>query len=321
MLFSKIIEKKFDAVLGRYDGDPAIRYPSAADFPELKSQTFNIEGEGHVTFMGSFYYYDQFRPEKLVVFDHGIGAGHEAYLREIEYLARNGYTVYSYDHTGCVSTGGTGILGFAQGISDLDHVLTALQQDLRFSSVPRKIIGHSWGGYACMNVSALHPEVTHVVSLAGFLSARSLVEQYIPKAFLKYSGEVMERERQHNPSYADMDARESLQKSKAHLLHLQSRDDIKVKFERCCQPLSEALAGRPNTSLVVVDRKNHDPQRTEAAAAANAAMLRDLERERKKHRLNTPEQLEAFRASHDWDRITEQDPAIWEKIFAFLEEA
>ena len=321
MLFSKIIKKKFDAVLGRYDGDPAQRYPVLSDFPELSSQPYDIPGDRKILLKGAFYYVGQLQPEKLIVFDHGIGAGHLAYLNEIACLARKGYTVYAYDHTGCASTGGTGILGFAQGINDQDHVLTALQQDARFRAVPRKVMGHSWGGYACMNVSALHPEVTHVVSLAGFLSARSLVEQYIPKAFLKYSGEVMERERQHNPSYADMDARESLQKSKAHLLHLQSRDDIKVKFERCCQPLSEALAGRPNTSLVVVDRKNHDPQRTEAAAAANAAMLRDLERERKKHRLNTPEQLEAFRASHDWDRITEQDPAIWEKIFAFLEEA
>ena len=321
MLFSKIIKKKFDAVLGRYDGDPAFRYPVLSDFPELHSQPFDIQGDRKVLLKGAFYYVGQLQPEHLIVFDHGIGAGHLAYLKEIACLAGKGYTVYAYDHTGCVSTAGTGILGFAQGINDLDHVLTALQKDARFKDVPRKLMGHSWGGYACMNVSALHPEVTHVVSLAGFLSARSLVEQYIPKAFLKYSKEVMDRERQHNPSYADMDAIESLRKSETRLLHLQSRDDIKVKFELCCEPMSKALADRPNTSFLVVDRKNHDPQRTEAAAAANAAMLRDLEHERKKQLLKTPEQLEAFQASHDWDQITEQDPAIWAKIFAFLEEA
>ena len=316
MLFSKIIKKKFDAVLGRYEGDPAMRYPALSDFPELKSQPFDIEGDRKVLLKGAFYYVGQLRPEKLIVFDHGIGAGHLAYLKEIDYLARNGCTVYSYDHTGCVSTGGTGILGFAQGINDLDHVLTALQKDPRFSAVPRKLMGHSWGGYASMNVSALHPEVTHVVSLAGFLSARSLVEQYIPKAFLKYSEEVMERERQHNPQYADMDARESLQKSQTRLLHLQSRDDIKVKFELGTEPLSAALAGRPHTEFVVVDRKNHDPQRTEAAAAANAAMLSALQKQKKS--LNTSERLEAFRSIYDWDQITEQDPAIWQKILNFL---
>ena len=267
---------------------------------------------------GAFYYVGQLQPDKLIVFDHGIGAGHYAYLKEIDCLARNGYTVYSYDHTGCVATGGTGILGFAQGINDLDHVLTALQNDPRFSSVPRKLIGHSWGGYASMNVSALHPEVTHVVSLAGFLSARSLVEQYIPKAFLKYSGEVMDRERQHNPAYADMDARESLQKSQTRLLHLQSRDDSKVKFELGTEPLSAALAERPHTEFLVVDHKNHDPQRTEAAAAANAAMLADLQKQ-KKH-LKTPAQQQAFQAAYDWDQITQQDPIVWQKILTFLAE-
>ena len=318
MLFSKIIKKKFDAVLGRYDGDPAYRYNTLSDFPDLSSQPFDILGDRGVQLKGAFYFVDRLQPEKLIVFDHGIGAGHLAYLNEIACLARSGYTVYSYDHTGCVSTGGTGILGFAQGVNDLDHVLTALRKDPRFSAVPRKLMGHSWGGYACMNVSALHPEVTHVVSLAGFLSARSLVEQYIPKAFLKYSDEVMDRERQHNPSYADMDARESLLKSRTRLLHLQSRDDSKVKFELCCEPLRAALAGRPHTEFIVVDRKNHDPQRTEAAAAANAAMLRALEQKRKK--LKTPAQQAAFRDAFDWDRITEQDPAIWKRILAFLAE-
>ena len=320
MLFSKIIKKKFDAVLGRYDGDPAYHYDTVADFPDLSSQPFDMQGDRGVLLKGAFYYVGELQPEKLIVFDHGIGAGHLAYLKEIAYLARSGYTVYAYDHTGCVATGGSGILGFAQGINDLDHVLTALQQDSRFSKVPRMLIGHSWGGYACMNVSALHPEVTRVVSLAGFLSARSLVEQYIPKAFLKYSKEVMDREREHNPKYADMDARDSLLKSQTRLLHLQSKDDVKVKFELGCQPLTEALAGRPNTNFIVVDHKNHDPQRTEAAAATNTAMLKALEQKRKKHQLDTPAQLSAFQSAYDWDQITEQDPAVWEKILAFLGE-
>ena len=319
MLFSKIIKKKFDAVLGRYDGDPALHYDAVSDFEGLQCQSYDIPGDRDITLKGFFYYYGEFRPEKLLVFDHGIGAGHLAYLKEIECLAKHGYTVYSYDHTGCVSTAGTGILGFAQGINDLDHVLTFLQKDSRFSSVPRKILGHSWGGYACMNAAALHPEVTHVVSLAGFLSAKALVEQYIPKAFLRYSPEVMDRERQHNPRYTDMDARESLKKTKAKLMHLQSRDDVMVKFDLCSGPMQEALAGRENTEFLFFDHRNHDPQRTEAAAAANAAMQKELNQLRKKKQLETPQQQEAFRKAHDWDLISQQDPEVWKQIFAFLE--
>ena len=318
MLFSKIIKKKFDAVLGRYEGDPAFRYPRLEDFPELKHKNLDILGDNDVLLKGAFYFYGDMKPEKLIVFDHGIGAGHLAYLKEIDVLAKNGYTVYSYDHTGCASTRGTGILGFAQGVNDLDHVLTALQSDPRFAGVPRQIMGHSWGAYSCMNAAALHPEVTHVVSLAGFLSARTLVEQYIPKMFLKYSEEVMERERQHNPRYADLDARESMKKSGAKLMHLQSHDDMMVKFELACEPLQEALKGRPHTEFVILDRRGHDPQRTEAACAAYTAMAEEEKRLQKKNQLTADDQIARFQSRQNWVQIEEQDPEIWRQILNFL---
>ena len=318
MLFSQIIEKKFAEVLGRYDGDPAIKYNVLSDFSTLNAQSYDIKADKDIMLKGYFYFYNEFDANKLIVFDHGIGAGHEAYLNEIEYLAKSGFTVYAYDHTGCASTAGKGILGFAQGVNDLDHVLTVLNNDERFKDVPRKIIGHSWGAYSCMNVSALHPEVSHIVSLAGFLSARSLSEQYIPKAFLKYSEEVMERERQHNPKYADMNAIDSLSKSKAKLLHLQSKDDIKVKFELSCAIMMDKLKDRPNTEFIVLDGHNHDPQRTKAAKVANEEMLVELNQLNKKHKLETKEAQDSFKAKYNWPQIYEQDQETWSKIINFL---
>ena len=154
-------------------------------------------------------------------------------------------------------------------------------------------------------------------SLAGFLSARSLIEQYIPKPFLKYSEEVMERERQHNPKYADMDARESLKKSHAKLLHLQSKDDLKVKFELGTEPLKDALKECLNCEFVVLDNRGHDPQRTIAAAEENKKMLNALN-SAKKH-LKTQQQITEFQKGYNWDLITEQDSEVWDTIFAFLE--
>ena len=261
MLFSKIIKKKFDAVLGRYEGDPNIVYPTMTDFPNLKREFHPIQADNQVELQGYFYYKDTFNPQNLIVFDHGISAGHEAYLNEINMLAQHDYTIYSYDHTGCVLTGGSGILGFAQGINDLDHVITDLLSDAKLNISSLKLMGHSWGAYASMNVAALHPEVSHVVSLAGFLSARSLIEQYIPKPFLKYSEEVMERERQHNPKYADMNALQSLQKTNCALFYIQSKEDEKVKFELGYKPLFAAFQNRKNTQFVAVENHAHDPQR------------------------------------------------------------
>ena len=313
MIFSRIIRKKFDAVLGRYDGDPSRYYFSPADFPGIRAESFDVDGN-HGKLRGCFYSYGEPDSGRLIIFDHGIGAGHLAYFREIEVLARNGYTVYAYDHTGCVSSDGPGILGFAQGVNDLDHVVTAIRKDPRFCHSAVRVMGHSWGGYSAMNVVPFHPEITHVVSLAGFLSARALIEQYLPRFVMRYSAEVMARERQNNPGYADLDARESMKKSQAALLHLQSRDDRKVKYELCTPLLKEALRGRPKTQFIVVDHRNHDPQRTEEAAIAEAGMQCRLKKEKPK----TEAQQASFRQAQDWDLITRQDPVIWDQILKFL---
>ena len=318
MLFSNIIRKKFDAVLGRYDGAQAWYYFSPADFPDIRAERFDVKGN-HGMLRGFFYFYGELSRDSLVIFDHGIGAGHLAYFREIEVLARHGYTVYAYDHTGCVNSDGPGILGFAQGANDLDRVITAIKKDTRFGDTPVKVIGHSWGGYAAMNVAPFHPEVTHVVSLAGFLSARALIEQYLPKFVMKYSAEVMDRERKNNPRFADLDARESMRKSNAALLHLQSRDDQKVKFELCTPLLAEALQGRERTQFITVDSRGHDPQRTDAAAAASAEMQKRMDTLIKKKKLGTESEKRMFRQAQNWDLITQQDPEIWEQILKFLD--
>ena len=78
MLLSKIIRKQFDAVLGRYDGSPAVYEFLPSDFPELCTEDYEIQGD-YGTLRGFFYWYGQMNPQKLVIFDHGIGSGHRAY--------------------------------------------------------------------------------------------------------------------------------------------------------------------------------------------------------------------------------------------------
>ena len=318
MLFSKIIKKQFDAVLGRYDGNPALCYFSPKDFPDIQVEPFSVEGDKGLLH-GNFYYYGTFQPQRFVVFDHGIGAGHLAYFKEIELLAKQGYTVYAYDHTGCVKSAGEGIYGFAQGVSDLDHVLTALLQDERFKTAKIKLVGHSWGGYSVMNVAALHPEVTHVVSLAGFLSAKTLIAQYLPNFVMRYLPEVLDRERQNNPTYADLDARDSLAVSKAHFMYLQSTDDPMVDYQKNYVPLFEALHARENTEFISLTEHGHSPQWTVSAVRACAAMQKELEILTKKKKLQTKKAQADFRNAQDWTAMTEQDLAIWNRIFAFLE--
>ena len=339
MLLSNFIKKKFDAVLGRYEGNLEDYYFSQKDFPNIKVESYNIQGECKVSIseninkksidikvdrpvnlVGNFYYYGEMNPNRLIIFDHGIGAGHMAYFKEIELLAQKGYTVYSYDHCGCVASGGDGIMGFAQGINDLDHVLSAILGDPRFKDVKIKLVGHSWGGYNAMNNARLHDEVTHVVSLAGFLSARLLIEQYLPKFVMKYADEVMERENKQNPKYANMDARESIARSRVKLLHIQSKDDSMIKYDMSYTALESGLKGRESTVLMSVNNRDHDPFYTEKAVKLENEKISQQRILKKKGKLSTKEEQDAFRQSYDWNAMSEEDMDIWQEIFDFLED-
>ena len=314
-----VVKKKIDDLLVRYDGILAAYYFSPLDFPEIKSEKFNVKGSKGIL-RGNFYFYDDFNADKFIIFDHGIGAGHLAYFKEIEYLARNGYTVYSYDHTGCVESDGDGIGGFAQGVCDLDHVVTAIENEKRFEGKDIKVMGHSWGGYSVMNVVSKHPEITHVVSLSGFISARSFIEMFLLEDEMKYIDKLMEEERSKNPEYADLNAIESLKNSKAKFLYVQSEDDNIVKYDKCEPVLKEALKDREGTYFVTMTGRGHNPQYMDEAVVALNKMQADLISLTEKNKLNSKKEQEDFKNSQDWDLITKQDDKLWDKIICFLDE-
>ena len=107
MLFDKQVERLYRSQLyTRQDNPNGIFYFSPADFPGLKAHPYAFRARAGHTLSGYFYHYDNPIPGRLVVFDHGMGNGHRAYMREIERLARAGYLVFSYDHTGCMEPGG-----------------------------------------------------------------------------------------------------------------------------------------------------------------------------------------------------------------------
>ena len=317
MLFSSIIKRRFDAVLGRYDVDEAVYTYKVQDFDGLQASQLDIDGP-HGCLRGYFYYHNEPNMDKLIIFDHGVGSGHTPYLPSIYQLVSAGFTVYAYDHTGCAASDGEGILGFAQGIADLDCVLTSLQNSGYISSSGVRLIGHSWGAYSSMNIAGFHPEVTHVVSLGGFLSARSLIEQYLPWFVKHYSDEVMDRERIINPQFADMDARDNLSKTKARVLHIQSTDDKKVFFNLCTPLLQDALSDNKNIEYLIVEGKNHDPQLTYDASVLHTQMEHDLDQFHKHNPQATLSDSRAFLDAHDWKAMSVQDPFIWETICEFL---
>lgn len=319
MIFFKQIEKIYRSKLfNRCDDAGVAYYFSASDFPGLCCQAFSFPANAGHTLQGWFYSYEKAIPGRLVVFDHGMGGGHRSYMREIERLAKAGYLVFAYDHTGCMASEGASTNGFAQSLNDLDACLTALKKLGSVQDRTISVVGHSWGAFAAMNIAALHPDVTHVVAMSGFISVKDMVHQNFSGPLKGYRKELYALEQQANPDYVNYNACKTLAHTDAQVLLIYSADDPMVKKEVHYDALHKALSGRENVQFLLVEGKAHNPNYTADAVQYLAQYTREMTSQLKKLQLGTVEERKAFLQTFDWHRMTKQDDVVWNVILNTL---
>ena len=315
MIFEKQIEKIYrNSMFIRNDNASGIFYFSHGDFPGLQAYPYSFPAIAGHTLKGNFYRYENPIPGRVVVFDHGMGNGHRAYMREIEQLAKAGFLVFSYDHTGCMESGGENTGGFAQSLNDLDACMTALEAEKALDGYTFSVMGHSWGGFSTMNICALHPKITHVVSMSGFVSVELVLRQMISGILAPYRSSLLALENRTNPYYSHFHAVESLSNTTAQVLLIYSSDDSIVSKEMHYDTLCAGLSGKENIRLMLVEGKDHNPNFTSDAVQYKNAFFKELTRREKKKLLDTPEKRKAFMDSFDWYRMTAQDEEVWAAI-------
>ena len=320
MIFEKAILNVYKSNIQiRQDGNPLLHYYSASDFPGLQRTPFDFEGNNGQKLQGYYYYYSSPRKDRLIVFDHGMGNGHVAYLKEIELIARRGYTVFTYDHTGCRESEGENIVGFAQSLCDLDYAINALHSAKEYGDAKYTVIGHSWGGFAALNISALHPEIESCISLSGFIGVERMIEQFFSGILRFYRPSVMRLEHESNPMYSLIDARKSLKNSQSRILYIASDNDPTVKTAYHFDTLKNSLPEGADIEFCLVHGKLHNPNYSASAVSELDKMSKAMTEGMKKKAFETTEAVEAFRNSWDWEKITEQDEELWNKIFDFIE--
>lgn len=319
MLFEKQFAKLYRSQLyTRQDNPYGVFYFGPQDFPGLQAQPYSFRSQLGHELKGYFYYYENPIPGRLVVFDHGMGNGHRAYMREIETLCKGGWLVFSYDHTGCMASGGKDINGFPQSLADLDDCIRVLKAEPALSGRSIAVVGHSWGGFSTMNIGALHPEITHVVAMSGFVSVERIVKQTVSGLLRGYAPAMIAMEQRNSPHYARFNALESLQKTDAKVLLIYSEDDQTVHKNVHYDPLYETLSGKENVEFLLVTGKDHNPSYTQEAVAYKNEFWAALSRAIKKKEVSEPAQQRAFMEKYDFVRMTQQDMAVWNRIFEHL---
>lgn len=320
MLFEKLVEKAYRGnVFMRRDPDGSVFYFSPENFDGLKYEPFKFKSFAGNTLSGYFYYYDQMSHDRVIIFDHGMGAGHRAYMKEIEMLAKHGYTVFSYDHTGCFESEGDDTNGLCQSLADLDACVTALKALPMLNGASFSVMGHSWGAFSTMNIAALHPEITHIVAMAGFVSVKRMVKQSFSGIMRGYAKPMYELESRSNPTHISYDAVETLKNSTVKALLIYSEDDPIVNVNHHYRILEAELKNCDNVTLMLIKNKAHNPNYTESAVKYKDKFFGELTKKKKSGALSTDESKAEFVSSYDWNAMTEQDESIWKTIFKHLD--
>lgn len=303
-----------DAVYKRADDNGAVFYFTYKDFDGLNSEPFSFSScDGH-SLQGYFYYYDNPIENRLVIFEHGMGSGHTGYMKEIEMLARHGYLVFAYDHTGCMESGGETTGGFVQSLKDLNDAVNAIRTKEEYKHIDISVIGHSWGGFSTMNICKLHPEISHIVAMSGFISVESFLKQILGGFYKK----IYAQEEKQNPEFIKYNAIDSLADTKAKVLIIHSADDSTVKCSSSFDVLYEKLKNKENIRFLKLSGKKHNPNYTKQAVEYKDDFFLEYRKSMKRNLLDTDEKKLNFKNRFDWDKMTEQDNEIWDIIFDFL---
>jgi len=315
MMWNKIEALYRDAVYARVEETKAVFYFSSEDFPGLEKEAFAVHSSKGHRLQGYFYRYPDPKPNRIVVFEHGLGSGHRGYMKEIEILAKRGYLVYAYDHTGCMESGGETTGGFCQSLIDLNDVLSALKKHPLYKNYDISVIGHSWGGFSALNISKLHPDISHIVAISGFVSVKAIMKQTLG---IFYRG-IYRKEKAKNAEYMRFHAVRTLMSTKSKVLVIHSTDDKTVKFKNHFEVMRRALVGYDRITFWAVSGKGHNPNYTEQAVKYKDKFFKTYQRALKKNLFETERDKELFAERFDWNAMTEQDMDVWERIFEMLE--
>ena len=305
-VITNLYKKNF---LQRYDKDGVIPFYCAADFPGLVLEEGSFQNSADTEIHYFTYCYEGYRTDRLILFCHGLGPGHTAYLAEIDTLCKAGFKVLALDYTGCDASGGDKLSSCNAPTRDVIELLELL--DPKEEIIP---VGHSLGGYTALNVAHLRPDVTRAVILSGFMNISDLMMGFVKLRIL--ADRVKQYEKKLDAFYGTLDNRAYLRTTTDKILWIHSSDDPVVDYRFNAVPVVKL--GNPNVRVITVEQKKHNPQYTKEALDCMNAWIGEYTRLVKEKQLETLEAKQAFFADKPIGRMTAQDPAVYEEILNFI---
>jgi len=298
----------------RSDNDPNLKYFTVQDFDDLDAEPISFKSKKN-TLRGFIYTSKGKKPNRLIIFTMGIGAGHHAYMHVIRELVLHDYRVLAFDYTGAELSDGKYISGLPQPLLDLRACFSFIdgRDDLR--DLPIDVVGHSWGGFVSGISPRISIKVRKVVSISAFISVPVILtsvrtymrmfEPFIDLANLIKFGK-----------YGIYDIPSTIKRTQSPMLYIAGAHDPFVKPELNIDRLRILAQDKPYIEFYLDESKGHNAYLTEEAERYFVKIIKE-KKQYDKHASSLESQ--AFYKSIDYDLITRNDPKIFDVIFTFLD--
>ena len=295
----------------RYDKEVGVPYFSYKDFKGFKREEFSFNNSLGIEIHCFYYYYDNYKEDKIVMFCHGLGPGHVSYLAEIEALARHGYKVLALDYTGCGESEGDNMGSINAPARDIDELLDYLKLDK-----PVILVGHSLGGFSALKIASIRKEINKVVVFAPIILFKPMILAASKSKFITHF--ILKYERKVGKQYDAIDLTAYLKSTEDKIFFIQSEDDPMVPYETSLKIAEEA--NNPNIQTLKFVGRKHNPNYTEAAVKYMNEVFGGFTRLTKYKKIESDEERIAYFKDVSIKKLTEQDEDLFNKIENFIDQ-
>lgn len=293
----------------RYDKEVGVPYFSISDFNGLNEETYSFKNSNGVSISYFYYYFKNYRKDKIILFCPGIGPGHVSYFAEIVALAKKGYKVLTLDYQGCGDSGGKNLSSLNQPSKDVNELLDYLKLDQEIV-----LVGHSLGAYTAVNIINLRKDIHKAVIISGFLSIPLLAEKLINSKF--FVKRILHYEKKISGDYFSIDNLAYLKETQDKLFFIHSMDDGMVSFDNSFKKVEEI--NNPNIKLLKLNGRRHNPNYTDEAVKNMNEVFGNYNYLIKTKKIKSNADKVSYFKDVSINKLTEQDQDVFKQIFDFI---
>lgn len=307
---------------GRFDDDHTLHYFSKDDFTNLNEETFDFSSNG---FDLKGYLYSVDKEEKgIIVFAHGIGAGHIQYTTEINFFAQQGYKVYAFDAQGCLNSQGDGIDYFSNYVKNLDDFLTYIESLEALKEKKYILIGHSLGGYGVNLMVRFHKErILKIISISSFYDVKTLLSSVLGfSTFLRINKTIanilVKDDKKHLPSHS-LSFSEVVDEIEVPMLFISGDQDTLVRVSNNYERYKSLCENKDNFKFLLVEKRAHRPLLSYEAASYDEKRTEELENLKGQYKNKIPDAiLKSYYDNLDYNLLVQLDEKVLDVIDKFL---